>query len=71
MSNKVIVNGVDVFEELEKHKKLLELYKKLNIIYEKLYSMDLSLLIFNSNYYEIEIKKLKHQIKDIENNEKG
>lgn len=29
MSNKVIVNGVDVFKELEKKDRLLELYEKL------------------------------------------
>lgn len=66
-------NTVDIYNELEigikfkKQEKLLELYKKLSNLYEKLYSMELSLLSLNSNYYEIEIIKLKHQIKEIEN----
>jgi len=50
-----------------KQEKLLELYKQLNIIYEKLYTMELSELSLNSNYYEIEIIKLKQRIKDKEN----
>jgi len=53
------------FEEFEKKDKLSELYKQLNIIYEKLYTMELSELALNSNYYEIEIIKLKHQIKEL------
>jgi hypothetical protein len=51
----------------QKQEKLLELYKKLNNIYEKLYTMELSELSLNSNYYEIEIIKLKQQIKELEN----
>ncbi len=47
--------------------KLLELYKELNFIYEKLYTMELSELSLNSNYYEIEIIKLKQRIKELEN----
>lgn len=66
MNNKVIVNGVDVFKELQKKEKLLELYKKLSNLYEKLNSMDLSLLSLNSNYYVIEIIKLKQQIEGLE-----
>lgn len=52
-----------------KQEKLLELYKRLNNIYEKLYTMELSELSLNSNYYEIEIIKLKQQIKELENDE--
>lgn len=70
MSNKVIVNGIDVFEKLENQDKLLELYKKLLNSYEKLYTMELSELSLNSNYYQIEIIKLKQRIKELENNEK-
>jgi len=55
------------FKQAQKKEKLLELYKQLNIIYEKLYTMELSELSLNSNYYEIEIIKLKHQIKELEN----
>ena len=54
-------------QQAQKKEKLLELYKKLTIIYEKFYTMELSELSLNSNYYEIEIIKLKHQIKEIEN----
>ena len=50
----------------EKKEKLLELYKKLNSLYEELYTMELSTLSLNSNYYEIEIIKLKQQIKELE-----
>ncbi|HTO15004.1 MAG TPA: hypothetical protein VLZ83_04500 [Edaphocola sp.] len=50
-----------------KQKLLLELYKKLNNIYEELYTMELSRLCLDSNYYEIEIFKLKQQIKELEN----
>lgn len=50
-----------------KQEKLLEFYKQLNIIYEKLYTMELSELSLNSNYYEIEIIKLKQRIKEKEN----
>ena len=49
-----------------KKDKLLELYKKLNIIYEKLYTMELFELSLNSNYYEIQIIKLKQEIKGLE-----
>ena len=54
---------------LQKQERLLELYKKLNNLYEKLYTMELSELSLNSNYYEIEIIKLKQQIKELENDE--
>ena len=57
-------------EQAQKQEKLLELYKKLNNLYEKLYTMELSELSLNSKYYEIEIIKLKQQIKELENNEK-
>ena len=48
-------------------KELLELYKQLTRLYEKLYTMELSELSLNSNYYEIEIIKLKQRIKELEN----
>jgi hypothetical protein len=51
----------------QKQEKLLELYKKLNNIYEKLYTMELSELSLNSKYYQLEIIKLKQQIKELEN----
>jgi len=57
-------------KQAQKQEKLLELYKRLNNLYEKLYSMELSELSLNSNYYKIEIIKLKQQIKELENNEK-
>ena len=53
-------------EQTQKQEKLLELYKKLSNLYEKLYTMELSQLSLNSNYYEIEIFKLKQQIKELE-----
>jgi len=46
---------------------LLVHYKQLNVFYEKLYTMELSELSLNSNYYEIEIIKLKQRIKELEN----
>ena len=49
------------FKELEKQEKLLELHKRLINLYEKLYDTELS------HYYEIEIIKLKQQIKELEN----
>ena len=73
LSNDIVVNrwGLKIIEKVInqslKQEKLLELYKKLSNLYEKLYSMELSELSLNSNYYEIEIIKLKHQIKEIEN----
>ena len=51
----------------EKKEKLLELYKELSNLYEKLYTLELSELSLNSNYYEIEIIKLKQRIKELEN----
>ena len=48
---------------LHKQEKLLELYKKLNNL------MELFELSLNSNYYQIEIIKLKQQIKELENDE--
>lgn len=55
------------FLQQEKQEKLLELYKRLNNFYEELYTMELSKLSLNSGYYEIEIFKVKHQIKELEN----
>lgn len=72
MSNKAIMNGVNVLlEKLEKKDKLLELYKELSNLYEELDSIDLTLY---SDYYEItnekrlriEINKIKQQIKELE-----
>ena len=60
-------NEIEVIVYTYNEKKLLELYKRLNNLYEKLYSMELSELSLNSNYYEIEIIKLKQQIKELEN----
>ena len=51
MSNKVIVNGVDVFAELEKKEKLLKLY-------QRLYKDDITLS---------EIILIKTKIKELEN----
>lgn len=56
-----------ILYDLKQTEKLLELYKKLNNIYEKFYTMELSELALNSNYYEIEIVKLKQQVKELEN----
>jgi len=50
----------------EKKEKLLELYKELSNFYVKLYTMELSELSLNSNYYEIELIKLKQRIKELE-----
>lgn len=62
------LNNIDkTLKQAQKQEKLLELYKKLNNLYEKLYTMELSELSLNSNYYQIEIIKLKQQIKELEN----
>ena len=50
-----------------KQEKLLALYKELSNFYVQLYTMELSELSLNSNYYEIEIIRVKHEIKEIEN----
>jgi hypothetical protein len=60
---------IKALKQAQKQEKLLELYKKLNNLYEKLYTMELSELSLNSNYYKIEIIKLKQQIKELENDE--
>src|SRR5690554_2483959 len=57
----------DTLEQAQKQEKLLEFYKKLNNLYEELYAIELSELALNSNFYEIEIIKLKYQIKELEN----
>ncbi len=62
-----IQQALNELERLKKQEKLLELYKRLNNLYEKLYTMELSELSLNSKYYEIEIIKLKQQIKELEN----
>ena len=48
-------------KQAQKQEKLLELHKRLINLYEKLYDTELS------HYYEIEIIKLKQQIKELEN----
>jgi len=48
-------------EQAQNQEKLLELHKRLINLYEKLYDTELS------HYYEIEIIKLKYQIKELEN----
>lgn len=64
---KQIIKIEKAIKKAQKQEKLLELYKKLNNLYEKLYTMELSELSLNSNYYRIEIIKLKQQIKELEN----
>lgn len=51
---------VGALQKAQKQEKLLELYKRL-------YTMELSQLSLNSNYYEMVIIKLKQQIKELEN----
>lgn len=61
MSNKVIVNGVDVFEELEKKEKLLNQIK--DIINRPIYkNYDYYIAIINK-YFEIEklIEELENE----------
>ncbi|MEM3713515.1 MAG: hypothetical protein QXM38_04685 [Candidatus Aenigmatarchaeota archaeon] len=57
----------EALEQAQKQEKLLELYKQLNIIYEKLYTMDLPEEI--DYYYQMEIIKLIEQIKELEEEE--
>ena len=54
-------------QQAQKQEKLLELYKELSNFYVQLYTMELSELSLNSNYYEIELIKLKSKIKELEN----
>ena len=49
-----ILPALDELERLKKIEKLLELYKELSKLYEEL-----------CNYYEIEIIKLKQEIKEL------
>ncbi|MEM1973685.1 MAG: hypothetical protein QXN68_02725 [Thermoplasmata archaeon] len=65
--DKYLKNVKQALEQAQKQEKLLELYKRLNSLYEKLYTMELSILSLNRNYYVIEIHKLKEQIKELEN----
>jgi len=57
---------IEALERAKKQEKLLELYKELSNFYVKLYTMELSELSLNSNYYEIELIKLKQRIKELE-----
>ncbi|MFA5634141.1 MAG: hypothetical protein WC973_03240, partial [Candidatus Dojkabacteria bacterium] len=66
MSNKVIVNGVDVFEELEKKEKLLKLYKELITVKNHMFSY--CEVVDDIYYYMAETETdLEQQIKEIEN----
>jgi hypothetical protein len=61
MSNKIIVNGVDVFEELEKKEKLLGLYRDYFFVVEQKYN------ITNSENIKTELAiKIKELESDIE-----
>jgi hypothetical protein len=60
MSNKVIVNGVDVFEELEKKEKLLELYRDYFFVVEQKYNITNSENI--KTELAIKIKELESEI---------
>lgn len=66
MSNKVIVNGVDVFKELEKKEKLLELYEKLLTVKDDMLSC---CDVIDDEYYNIIDKQfdLEQQIGELEN----
>lgn len=61
---------IHALQQAHKQEKLLELYKELSNFYVKLYTMELSELSLNSNYYEIELIKLKQRIKELENDKK-
>lgn len=67
-----IINGYDVskiktaLEQAQKQEKLLDLYKKQNAIYEKLMTMELSQLALDSNYYQLELIKIRSSIKELE-----
>jgi hypothetical protein len=60
MSNKIIVNGVDVFEELEKKDKLLELYRDYFFVVEQKYNITNSENI--KTELAIKIKELESEI---------
>lgn len=57
---------VKALEQAQKQEKLLELYKKQNAIYEKLMTMELSQLALDSNYYQLELIKIRSSIKELE-----
>lgn len=66
LSNKVIVNGVDVFKELEKKDRLLELYEKLIAVKDDMLSC---CEVVDDEYYDIINKQfdLEQQIGELEN----
>ena len=66
MSNKVIVNGVDVFAELEKKDKLLNLYKELSIKERKRATSLKTKNVDKYNQLNKEIEVLEKRIKELE-----
>lgn len=60
MSNRVIVNGVDVFEELEKKEKLLDLYRDYFFVVEQKYNITNSENI--KTELAVRIKELESEI---------
>ena len=57
---------IKALQKAEKQEKLLELYKKQNAIYEKLVTMELSQLALDSQYYQLELFKIRSSIKELE-----
>lgn len=58
---------IGLYKLSEKKEKLLELYKELSELYEKLYDINLSTLSINGGWDAIDIIRVKHEIKVLEN----
>lgn len=56
----------DTLKQAQKQEKLLGFYMQLTKLYEEVYTIDLSELIQNQNYYQIKIIKIKRRIKVLE-----
>lgn len=65
MSDKFIINGVDIFKELEKKYKLLKLYKELTTVKEDMLSC---CEVVDDEYYDLlkEETYLENEIKELE-----
>ena len=53
-------------KQAQKQEKLLELYKELITLYEKLYDINLSTLNINGGYDAVDIIRVKQKIKELE-----
>lgn len=67
MFNRSQMNKISkAIRKAQKQEKLLGSYMQLTKLYEEVYTIDLSELIQNQNYYQIKIIKIKRRIKVLE-----